>query len=374
MKIFYNQRTTLPPAADTTAALAFHRRLPGYTPGPVVELRELALCLGVGRISAKLETNRFGLPAFKALGAFYAAYNALCARCGGEPAWESLDDLRAAFAPLRPLTLLAATDGNHGRAVARFAALVGLEARIFVPANMAPVRMEAIRSEGAELVLVDGSYDDAVARSAAAAGPAALVISDTAWLGYEAVPRDVIAGYSTMLREADEALSSPPDLICVQMGVGALAAAVIGHYRRGKAGPQIVGVEPEGAACVLAALRSGELVEVPGPHRSIMSGLNCGLASPLALPLLAAGLDASIAISDEMARVAMRALASAGVVAGETGAAGLAGLIALMGGLDAVAAQERLNIGPRTHILMIITEGATDPEAYAQIVGHPRVP
>lgn len=357
MDIFYNPRPTPP-------ALAFHRRLPGYAPTPLVDAPALAARLGVGRLSLKLETDRLGLPSFKILGASFATYRALCARLGEEPAWATLDDLRAAVARLRPLTLLAATDGNHGRAVARMAALLGLRARIFVPADMAPARQAAIAGEGAELVVVDGSYDEAVALSAAAAGPEAIVISDTAWPGYEQTPRDVIAGYATIFQEADAALGGRPDLVAVQMGVGALAAAVVGHYRQG-GGPRVVGVEPDQAACVLASLRAGQISEVPGPHRSIMAGLNCGLPSPVAWPIISAGLDAALAVPDDLARVAMRALAAEGVVAGETGAAGVAGLLALC---DDAEARARLVIGPSTHAMAIITEGATDPEAYAEIV------
>ncbi|NTW02764.1 MAG: diaminopropionate ammonia-lyase, partial [Oscillochloris sp.] len=278
------------------SASAFHHRLPGYAPTPIVELPGLAARLGIGRISLKLETNRFGLPSFKILGASYATYRALCAQLGGEPIWQTLDDLRIALAPLRPLTLLAATDGNHGRAVAHMAALLDLQARIFVPADMAPARMQAIIDEGAELEVVHGSYDEAVARSASAAGPQALVISDTSWPGYEEIPRHVIAGYGTIMQEADAALGRPPDLVLVQMGVGALAAAVIGHYRQRNDGPIIVGVEPDQAACVLASLRAGQICEVPGPHHSIMAGLNCGLPSPVAWPIIRAGIDAALAV------------------------------------------------------------------------------
>lgn len=364
MDIFYNARLAVP------AALAFHQRLPGYAPTPLIDLPGLAKQLGLGRLSLKLETSRLGLPSFKILGASYATYRALCARLGGEPIWSSITELRAAFAPLRPLTLLAATDGNHGRAVAHMAALLGLSARIFVPEETAPARIEAIRAEGADLEVVAGSYDEAVARSAAAANPQALVISDTAWPGYEQAPRDVIAGYATIFQEVDQAATRPPDLVVVQMGVGALAAAAIEHYRRSGADPTIVGVEPDQAACVLASLRAGQICAIPGPHRSIMAGLNCGLPSPVAWPLLRNGLDAALAVPDELARVAMRALAAEGVAAGETGAAGVAGLLALRTADDAAQARTRLGIGPHTHTLAIITEGVTDPAMYAEIVGR----
>ncbi len=366
MDIFYNDaRRSAPTALD------FHRRLPGYAPTRMADMPGLAAQLGIGRLSLKLETDRLGLPSFKILGASYATYQALCARLGGEPAWANLDDLRAAVAPLQPLTLLAATDGNHGRAVARMAALLGLRARIFVPADMAPARMEAIVGEGAELEVVHGSYDDAVARSAAAASPQALVISDTAWPGYAETPRDVIAGYGTIFQEADAALGGRPDLVIVQMGVGALAAAVIGHYRRHRGGPLIIGVEPDHAACVLASLRAGQITEVPGPHRSIMVGLNCGLPSPVAWPILQTGLDAALTVPDDLARTAMRVLDAEGVACDETGAAGVAGLLALLGAAAAAAeARTRLGIGPHTHALAIITEGITDPAMHAKVIAQ----
>jgi diaminopropionate ammonia-lyase len=359
MEIFYNPRPTSP-------ALAFHRRLPGYAPTPLVTAATLAARLGIAQLSLKLETARLNLPSFKILGASYATYRALCGRLGYEPEWQNLDELRAAFERLHPLTLLAATDGNHGRAVAHMAALLGLRARIFVPADMAPARQEAIASEGAGLTVVDGSYDKAVALAAAMAGPDAMVISDTAWPGYEEIPRLVIAGYDTIFHEADATLGCWPDLIAIQMGVGALAAAVINHYRA-SGGPLIVGVEPDQSACVLESLQAGKLKEIPGPHRSIMAGLNCGQASPVAWPIIRDRIDAALAVPDDLARDAMRALAAEGVVAGETGAAGVAGLLAICADEQA---RERLGIGPHTHAMAIITESDTDPEAYKAIIGE----
>jgi diaminopropionate ammonia-lyase len=353
--------------------LALHRRLPGYTPSPLLDAPGLAARLGVGRLWVKDESCRLGLPAFKILGASWAVERALNAHTGGLAPWESLPELRAQVAPLG-LTLAAATDGNHGRAVARMAAALGCAAHIFVPAGTAQARIDALNDEGADVTVVDGTYDDAVARSAELAGPRCLVVSDTSWPGYEDIPRQVIAGYGTIFHEIDDALAArgeaEPDAVVVQMGVGALAAAVVRHYRR-PGGPKIVGVEPTRAACVLASLEAGRIVEVPGPHDSIMAGLNCGAPSLIAWPLLQAGLDAAVAVDDELAREGMRLLAKEGVVAGETGAAGVAGLLALAHESDGTALSRALGLGPRSRVLVLVTEGATDPEAYEEIVGRP---
>jgi pyridoxal-phosphate dependent enzyme len=169
------------------APLDFHRRLPEYAATPLVDAPGLAGALGVGKVWVKDESWRLGLPAFKILGASWAVYRALEQRSGGIGEWGDVEELRGRLAPLLPLTLAAATDGNHGRAVARMARMLGLGARIFVPADMAPARIEAIRSEGAEVLVVRGTYDEAVARSAEEADGRCLVISDTSWPGYEDV-------------------------------------------------------------------------------------------------------------------------------------------------------------------------------------------
>jgi diaminopropionate ammonia-lyase len=264
--------------------LAFHRRLSGYEPTPIIELANLADKLGIGRISAKIESTRLGLPAFKILGASWAIYRELCRRLPGlEEQWDSLDDLRRALAPLGELTFVAATDGNHGRAVAHMAHQLGHKAHILVPAGMAQARIDAIESEGATVEVVNGSYDDAIAASAALMDSTHPVISDTAWEGYQDVPSDVIAGYSTIFSEISEQLAGTPTQTFVQMGVGALGAAAILATKAWQA--KVISVEPEDAACILASLRANELADVPGPHRSFMAGLNCGTPSPIAWPL-----------------------------------------------------------------------------------------
>jgi diaminopropionate ammonia-lyase len=391
-------------APPPRAPLGLHRRLPGYAVTPLRDAPALAGANGVGRVWVKDESSRLGLPAFKLLGASWAAYRALVERLGRDPEpWASLDELRRTLGPLRPLTLATATDGNHGRAVARMAALLGLDADVYVPKGTAAARIAAIEGEGARVTVVDGDYDAAVAAAASTAGDRCLAIQDVGWPGYEQVPAWVVEGYATIFWEVDEQLAARgepgPDVVVVPVGVGGLAAAAVRHWRRRgrsihrgtpsgpdrpgdpvgaprtppagplRRPPRLLGVEPLAAACVLRSLRAGRIVTVPGPHDSIMAGLNCGTPSLVAWPALRAGLDAVVAVADERARHAVRDLAAAGIVAGETGAASLAGLAEVTGGPEAGQTRAVLGLGADARVLLLCTEGATDPDAYRRIVG-----
>jgi diaminopropionate ammonia-lyase len=354
--------------------LRFHHRLPGYEETPLIDTPKLASALGVGKVFVKDESSRLRLPAFKILGASWAVYRALEERLGEDFGdWEEIWELEERLAPLRPLSLVAATDGNHGRAVARVARLLGLGAKIFVPGSMANARREAIASEGAEVIVVDGTYDEAVERSAGAAGERGLVISDMSWPGYERIPSWVIEGYSTMLWEIDDELErrneAGPDLVVVQVGVGAFAAAVTRHFRSPRASPRpkVMSVEPASADCLLQSVEAGSIVSVPGPHDSIMSGLNCGRPSLVAWPIVSRGIDLLVAVEDESAHEAIRLAADSGVVSGETGAAGLGGLLEIVrsGGAEL---RRTLGIGGETRVLLFNSEGATDPAAYRRVM------
>src|SRR5215210_416133 len=363
------------PRPDRTP-LRFHRRLTGYEETPLVDAPRLAGALGVGKVFVKDESSRLGLPAFKVLGASWAVYKALEERLGGEGFgdWEEIGELEERLEPLRPLSLVAATDGNHGRAVARVARLLDLGAKIFVPGDMAAARQEAIAGEGAEVIVVAGTHDEAVARSAEEEGEDALVISDMSWPGYERIPSWVIEGYSTMLWEIEDELGrrgeEGPDLVVVQAGVGALAAAVARHFRGPGASsrPKLAAVEPAGADCLLESMKAGHIVSVPGPHDSIMAGLNCGTPSLVAWPTISGGIDLFVAVDDEPAREAMRLAARSNVVSGETGASGLGGLLGLMRADEAEEARLKLGVSGETRVLIFNSEGATDPEAYERIM------
>jgi len=361
---------TLPPLArDNHDPIRFHRKFPGYAPSPLVSTPTLAARLCLGRVLVKNESSRFGLPSFKLLGASWATYRALATRSGlSLDDWSTLEDLARALSSLKPFTLAAATDGNHGRAVARMARLLGFGARIFVPRGTADARIRAIESEGATCTVVDGDYDAAIARSAEEMSERCLVIDDTSWPGYEEIPRWVIQGYSTIFREIEEQIDSAPSVVFVPIGVGALGAAAVDFCKR-TSDAFVVGVEPKSAASVLASIEAGKLVTVPGPQDSIMAGLNCGTPSSIAFPTLLAGLDASVAIDDSYAEEAMRTLAGCGIVSGETGAAALAGLEALLAVPDAAEIRRDMGLDRDATVLLLVTEGATDPESYRRIVG-----
>lgn len=362
-------RGQTPPPTVPGPVTVFHRKFPDYMPTPLFDLPQIAQELGVGRVLVKDESDRLGLPAFKMLGAAWASYCALIEKLGHEPEWQTFDELAAALEPLGPMALATATDGNHGRAVASFARRVGLEARIFVPGGTSRSRIDAILGEGASCAVVDGSYEDAVARASKEAGDDCLVISDTSWEGYETIPAIVIEGYATIFAEVtaqSEAAGLPtPDLVVIPMGVGALAGATAQWFRREGIDPGVLllGVEPSSANCVQASALAGEIIEVPGPHHSIMAGLNCGLPSPVAWPWVSTGFDWFVAIDDSDAEDAMRSLAECGVVSGETGAASL-------GALQAIGDLSAMGLGPDSTVLLISTEGATDPAFYLGAVGR----
>jgi len=357
----------------------FHARLPGYAPTPLHDLPQLAAYLGVGRLLVKNETSRLGLPAFKILGASWACYRALCERMeevfGRESAkcqalnaanWQKIEQLAEIFRPLQPLTLATATDGNHGRAVARMAKLLGFSARIWVPAGTAKARIDAIASEGASVAEVAGGYDEAVATAAQAADAHTLVVSDTSWEGYERIPHFIIEGYATILEEVTEQLAqgeiTAPDIALVPIGVGAFAAAVGVHYRRdGDNQTALWGVEPVDAACVLKSARHGDILTLNEPQNSIMAGLNCGTPSPIAWPVVSKGFDGFVSINDESAIEAMRLFARQGLAVGESAAASLGGLLAMK------RAGETL-LTDKDTILLFATEGVTNPQFYAREV------
>jgi len=357
--------------------LTVHRRLPEYRPSPLRTLPAVAERLGLAALHLKDESGRLGLPAYKVLGAAWATWRVLERRFGwGLDSWASVADLRASLAGLPSLRLVSATDGNHGRGVARMARWLGLAAEIFVPEGTAAARIAAIAGEGARVVGGQGTYDAAVEQAAAVRGEDVLLLQDHGWPGYEEIPGWVAEGYETIFLEADrqlvEAGSPPPDLVLVQIGVGTLASAAVRHFRRDGLDPRpvLVGVEPTGAACALVSIEAGRPVMIEaGAHSSIMAGLNCGTPSSAAWPDLRAGIDAYLAVEDDQARTAMRELAAAGIVAGESGAAGLAGLLELMGPAHA-AARAALGITSRTRVLLLSTEGATDPLGYAVVVGR----
>ncbi|MBL1097580.1 diaminopropionate ammonia-lyase [Streptomyces coffeae] len=341
-------------AAAPDGVRRFHTARPGYAPTPLTECPTLAAELGVGRVFVKDESSRLGLPAFKALGASWAVHRILAER-----------------SPDAPVQLVTATDGNHGRAVARMARLNGRPAHVFVPRGVHPDAVAAIETEGARVTRVDGPYDAAVRRAAEAAErPPAVLVQDFAWPGYEEIPGWIVEGYATLFHEIDEQLRSVggelPDLLAVPVGVGSLAQAAVTHYRSRPTGPApaLLAVEPVAAACVLASLVRGEPVAVE-TGETTMAGLNCGTPSSLAWPVLRDGLDAAVAITDADSARASRDLAALGVSSGPCGAASLAGVRAALTGEGAADRRGALGLGPASTLVLLSTEGTAANPATA---------
>lgn len=362
------------PSFDTAGVIEFHRRLPGYEETPLLECESLARRLGVKRLLLKLEAFRFGLPSFKILGASWAIHRALADRFGPASVWDNLSEVTSNLGVPPQFKLLAATDGNHGRAVARVASRLGLSCRIFVPAGTARSRILAIREEGASVTVVDGDYDAAVRQAAEAEDTSSMVVSDTSWPGYEVIPNWVSEGYATIFAEVDMRLraeaADPVTTVAIPVGVGGLASAAIKHYRNpDRTGrPRLISVEPLDAACVLKSLQAGRPMVVPGPHRSIMAGLNCGTPSAVAWPLLRDGLDVAVAVGDRAAVRAMCALSDLGMEVGETGAAALAGLSEIVRLGSSGGLSQSAGLSPDATVLVLVTEGVTDPEHYEELV------
>jgi diaminopropionate ammonia-lyase len=349
-------------------ARALHHALDGYAPTPLHAAPSLAAELGLGAVLLKDESSRFGLPAFKALGAWWATAWAVAQRLG-EPALATQPETLREHARGAPLTLVCATEGNHGRAVARAARWLRLAALVVVPDATAPARVQAIEAEGARVEHVDGDYDAAVRRAASLGDDHHLVIADTSWPGYEEVPRRVVEGYATIFAELEAQLEGRRlDLVVVPIGVGSLAAAAARHFRaRSGSGPRLVGLEPIDAACALASARAGKPVTVGGHLSSVMAGLNCPTPSMDAWPHVAAAFDAFCAVGDQHVLEGMRRLAAEGLDRGGCAGGVVGGLTAL---LSDPAHREALALPEHAIALLVLTEGVTDRDLFAAAVGR----
>ena len=350
---------------------------PGYAPTPLVPLRALAGRLDLGAILYKDESGRFGLGSFKALGGAYAVLGVLreyLAR-NGRPAVPTGALLAGAERDrTRPFTVATATDGNHGRSVAWGAQLLGCGCVVYLHEHVSRARETAIARFGAAIRRVPGHYDAAVRRCAEDArinGWA--LVPDTSDDPDALVPARVMQGYTLIAQEILDALPPEqlPTHVFVQAGVGGLAAALAAHFWEtlGPDRPRIVVVEPERADCVLRTVAAGIPTPVPGDPETFMACLAAGEISAPAWVILRHAADDVIAIPDDAARDAMRVLAGGEppIVAGESGCAAIAGLLATA---QVLAQREALGLGAGARVLAIGSEGATDEPAYRDIVGR----
>jgi diaminopropionate ammonia-lyase len=318
----------------------------GHGPTPLLSLPSLAAKLGVGEVRAKDESRRFGFGAFKALGGVFAVHRFLARHPDRGPA---------------DIVFTAASAGNHGRSVALGAQSVGARCTIFLPTSTSAEKEAAIRALGADVIRVDGDYDTAVAecrRRADTNGGA--IIADTSWDGYEAVPRDVMQGYTVLAKEILCEWPAGPTHFFVQAGVGGLAAAVIGYFwammpRR----PVSVVVEPESADCWFQSNQAGQPTLASGTADTVMGGLACREISPLTWPVLGLGADWFMTITEHQVMPARRQFAHSlpgdpALASGPSGCAGLAGL--LRASADGSAARA-LSLDSNSRVLLINSEG-----------------
>ncbi|KAF2195484.1 tryptophan synthase beta subunit-like PLP-dependent enzyme [Zopfia rhizophila CBS 207.26] len=332
---------------------AFHRRLPDYNLTPLVSLPGLAQQLGIGHVLVKDESQRFGLPAFKILGASWAIYRAIAVRCKLLLTC-SLEELRAA-AGAQNLKLVACTEGNWGRAVARMAKYLQIPATIFVPESMDQAAQDKISSEGAKVVVVNGDYDVSIkAARDGAENENGLLIMDVAWPGYEEIPQWVVEGYSTMLSETDRQLKAivgkPATHAIASVGVGSWAQAVSMHYKAKTPTGTVITVEPETAACLKASLDAAEITPIITRH-TIMDGMCCGTVSSTAWKILQRGVDASVTVSDVEVHRDLQYLHSQGIKNGPCGAAPLSAVRKL-------CKEKKLSLSDDSVVILFSTEGA----------------
>lgn len=363
-------------AATINEAIDVISKWPGYHPTPLHALESLASAVGVASIHYKDESQRFGLGSFKALGGAYAVQCLLKKKLAEKLGRQvSFDELKSGdyTQMIGDITVTSATDGNHGRSVAWGAQQFGCRCVIYIHAQVSQHREKAMQEFGAQVIRITGNYDESVHLAAKSAEKNGwFVISDTSYEGYTEPPRNVMAGYCVMMKEVLNQLDGKPSLthVFVQGGVGGLAAAVTAYLWQhlGKTMPAVIIVEPELADCLFqsAVRRAPTVVDIE--EETLMAGLSCGEVSQLAWQILENGASDFLTIDEDLVVPTMRLLANLdeNIIAGESAIAGLA---ALIGASTQQKIVESLGINESSHILVLGTEGATDPEIYAHLTG-----
>jgi diaminopropionate ammonia-lyase len=363
-------------AEDFAMARAEITAWDGYAPTPLIELPALATEIGVGGVLYKDEGPRFGIGSFKALGGAYAALRVLQREISQRLDREvPLADIRnGKYAKeCSAITLISATDGNHGRSLAWGCKRFGAPCRIYIHAEVSEGRAEAMRDLGAKVFRIQGDYDASlVVTKKEAEENGWFVVSDTSWRGYSQTPRDVMAGYGVMTREICDVLDQAPTHVFLQGGVGGLAAGVVAGLRQhwGDQSPRAIIVEPELAACLFESGKSGAITNVKIAEETLMAGLSCGEPSELAWEILVEEASDYLTIPEALVAPTVRLLArplggDPFVEAGESAIAGLAALIAARQNEDL---SEKLGLDAQCRVLLIGSEGVTDAAIFNRIM------
>lgn len=367
-----------------TQVVNFHRSFPEYSITPLHSLDQLAKEFNVEKIWVKDESCRFGLNAFKGLGGSYAIGKYLSEKLNMSMNDVTFDLLKSQEVKdkLGEITFVTATDGNHGRGVAWAAKQLGHKAVVYMPKGSAITRLENIRTEGAEASITDLNYDDTVRLASQHAEENGWVlVQDTAWDGYEKIPAWIMQGYATIISEAMEQITKTGDVqpthVLLQAGVGSFAGSMLGYLVEnfGEKCPVAVIVEPDKADCLYQSIVAGDGKphSVTGALDTIMAGLACGEPSTVSWGILKDYAQLFVSCPDYVAARGMRILANPlgndpRIISGESGAvgAGLVSLLAETGELREVIG--KLNLNQNAKILIISTEGDTDPIRYRNIV------
>ncbi|MBX2835237.1 MAG: diaminopropionate ammonia-lyase [Gammaproteobacteria bacterium] len=348
---------------------------PNYAMTELVPLPLVASQANVDKVLFKDEGTRFGLGSFKALGGAYAVISWLAGELSDRlNTTVTMEEVRTGryASEAASITVVSATDGNHGRSVAWGAQQAGCACQIYIHREVSDQRAQAVSDFGARVVRVDGDYDESVRRCAADAKVNEWqVISDTSYVGYTDVPRLVMAGYTTMVAEILDTVDTPPTHVLVQAGVGGLAAAICAAFvsELGAQAPRFIVVESEYADCVIRSLRQGSPQTVNVIHETIMAGLSCGEISLLAYEVLKECVSAVVTIPDTEVPNAMRLLAAGhgGSRSIEAGECAVPGLIALLA-MNEPGFRQRLSLDSTSRVLLFGCEGATDPVIYQRII------
>ena len=370
---------------NVTKANEFHKSFPQYSVTPLQKLSALASYLGVKGIYCKDESYRFGLNAFKVLGGSYAMGRYIAKELGRDISQLpynvlSSDKLREEFGQA---TFFTATDGNHGRGVAWAAKRLGQKAVVRMPKGTTKTRFDNIAKEGAEVTIEEVNYDDCVRMAAAEAAKTehGIIVQDTAWAGYEEIPSWIMQGYGTLVLEADKQLKENgvdrPTHVFVQAGVGSLAGAVVGYFaHKYKDNPPLMVVcEASAADCLYrsAVQADGNLVNVTGDLQTIMAGLACGEGNTIGWDILKNHVTVFASCPDWMSAKATRIYANPlendpHIISGESGSVPLGLAYTALHDEDAKDLKEALKLDENSNILVISTEGDTDPVRYREIV------
>ena len=366
-------------------ARTFHESFPQYSETPLTKLPHMASYLGVKEVYVKDESYRFGLNAFKVLGGSFAMARYIAKETGkdvSELPYSVLtsEQLRKEFGQA---TFFTATDGNHGRGVAWAAKRLGQKAVVRMPKGTTKTRFDNIAKEGATVTIEEVNYDDCVRMAAAEAAKTehGIIVQDTAWDGYEEIPSWIMQGYGTMVMEADQQLKEAgidrPTHVFVQAGVGSLAGAVVGYFaHKYKENPPVMVVcEASAADCLYrsAMKESGDLVNVGGDLQTIMAGLACGEANTIGWDILRNHVSVFASCPDWMSAKATRIYANPlgndpHIVSGESGSVPLGLCFTALHDEDAKDLKEALKLDENSNVLVISTEGDTDPVRYREIV------